>query len=230
MRNLLLLVPLALLLVGCEQPVGSLGTDLGPLFPANADHYWQYTNFGRAERAYWVNEGVTDLDGEDASTFRIWVGTDIEVRDDYLADQEWWAVTVWFVDRADGWYFMGWDANPNGPSAGLGTNQFEAPGVPIATSSISVGLEVDSVAGGLDWTTTYVEQEAGPFEFNGQSYTDAWHVNLTSSAGNTPFEGDYWLKAGPGIIQYDVVGYRPATGEPWTHFHNDRTAVLFQGQ
>ncbi len=221
-----LLAALVLPVAGCEQPVPSLGFDVGDLFPAATDHYWRYNNQGRTDVTYWIAEGDTEFNGESLTTFRLWVGAEQGIIDDYGDDQDEWTVAVYFRRSAQGWYLAGWDANPEGASASLGSEYFED-GVPFALANVRIGQTVDSTAGGTDWVTTFVDEENGPFEFNGQSYTDVWHVKLESSVGNFPFEGDFWLKAGPGIITYDVVGYRPTTGEAWNHIHNDQIANIF---
>ncbi|MCO4772697.1 MAG: hypothetical protein KDA24_21880 [Deltaproteobacteria bacterium] len=224
--TLILLVSLLLPLAGCEQPVPSLGFNVGDLFPATTDHYWRYNNDGRTDVSYWIAEGETTYEGEALTTFRLWVGSEQATIDDFGDDQNEWAVLVYFRRTAQGWYLAGWSANPDGASASIGSEYF-AEGVPFALASVAIGQEFTSTAGGADWTTTFVDEENGPFEFNGQSYTDVWHIKLESSVGNFPFEGDYWLKAGPGIISYDVVGYRPTTNEPWNHIHNDVIANIF---
>ena len=210
----------------CEQPVPTLGFDISEMFPATTDHYWRYDNDGRAEVTYWISEGETSPFGEPLTTFALWIGAEQDIIDDYSGDQAAWAVRLYFAHRSNGYYLAGWEANPDGPSPAFGTVELDGDGVPFALSNVARAQTFDADSGGADWTTTFVGEEAGPFEFNGQSYTDVWHINITSSIGNFPFEGDFWLKAGPGIIQYDIVGYRPATGEPWTHVHNDVIANI----
>jgi hypothetical protein len=231
MRNrllpLLLVGALLPLLPACEQPVPVLGRDVSALFPATTDHYWRYNNSGRNDVTYWIAEGETSPDGEPLTTFRLWVGAEQAIIDDFGGDQAEWTVAVYFRRTTSGWFLAGWEANPDGASAALGTELFEGDGVPFALSNVNFGDVVETTAGGADWVTTFIDEENGPFEFNGQSYTDVWHVSLASSLGNVPFEGDFWMKAGPGIITYDVVGYRPATGEAWNHIHNDNLANIF---
>ncbi len=218
---------LALPLASCEQPVASLGVNLGDLFPAADGRYWRYNNQGRSDVSYWIRDGEVDVDGESLPAFRIWVAPEQQIIDDYGDDQDEWAVLLFFRRTATGWYIAGWEANPDGPSAGLGDEFFEGDGIPFATSNVSIGQTITTEAAGAEWTTTYIDEEDGPFEFNGQSYTEVWHINIASSIGNFPFEGDYWLKSGPGIISYDVVGYRPESGEAWNHIHNDVLANIF---
>ncbi len=214
-------------IVGCEQPVPTLGHNIGSIFPAAPDRYWRYNNDGRTDVMYWIAEGTTSPNGEPLVTFALWIGAESEIVDDYGDDQSDWAVRVYFDDTPQGFYLAGWEANPDGPSVSFGTVWFEAPGVPFALANVSIAQSFSVTAGGADWTTTFVDEEDGPFEFNGQSYTDVWHVNVTSSIGNFPLEGDFWLKAGPGIIQYDAVGYRPTDGQVWTHIHNDVLDNIF---
>ena len=212
---------------GCEQPVPTLGYDIGDLFPAAPDRFWRYDNDGRTDTTYWISEGETSPNGAPLLTFALWIGVEQDIIDDFGDDQSDWAIRVYFNDTAQGVYLAGWEANPNGPSVSFGTVWFEGDGVPFALSNVSIAQKFEVNAGGADWITTFVDEEPGPFEFNGQSYTEVWHINLTSSVGNFPLEGDYWLKAGPGLIQYDMVGYRPTDGQPWTHIHNDVVDNIF---
>lgn len=225
--TLFVLASLLLPVMGCEQPVPTLGRDVGALFPATTDHYWRYNNQGRQDVTYWIAEGETTPVDEALTTFRLWVGAEQAILDDYGDDQNEWTVAVYFRRTSKGWYLAGWEANPDGASAALGTEFFDGEGVPFALSNINFGQEVVTTMGDTEWTTTFIDEENGPFEFNSQSYTDVWHVSLESSSGDSPFEGDYWLKGGPGIISYDAVGYRPTTGEAWNHIHNDTTANIF---
>lgn len=213
--------------LGCEQPVSTLGNNVADLFPAAPDRFWRYNNDGRTDMLYWIAEGETSPNSEPLVTFALWIGAESEIVDDYGDDQSDWAVRVYFRETAKGFYLAGWDANPDGPSVSFGTVWFEGDGVPFALKSVFDAQIFEVNAGGADWTTTFVAEEPGPFEFNGQSYTDVWHIRVESSIGNFPLEGDFWLKAGPGIIQFDVVGYRPTDGQPWTHIHNDILDNIF---
>jgi|GEM_PF-1635178 len=228
LATLFVLAALLLPTAACEQPVPSLGFNVGDLFPASSDRYWRYNNDGRTDVTYWISEGITTPVDEPLTTFRLWVGTEQSIIDDYGDEQNEWTVALYFRRVATGWYMAGWEANPDGASASLGTEFFEGDGVPFALGNVNIGSTFEATAGGVEWTTTFVDEENGPFEFNGQSYTDVWHVTIESSVGNMPFEGEYWLKAGPGIIKYDAVAYRPSgSDETWNHIHNDILANIF---
>jgi len=219
-------LPLVILLwaapSGCDEPVvPTFGLNLGELFPQRADWFWKYNNDDFSEVSYWHNLGTTAPDGEDWLTFRLWVGAEQDIIDDIAdGDPSDWDLQVYWVERADGWYLRGWEANPVGPSAALGTEYFDVD-VPFALSNVTGGVSWTADAAGRSWTVTPTEV-LEDLEFNGQNLQGVWKVEVSSDLGDTPLEGSWWLVGGPGLVQWDLPQWRAqdSTG-PWQHMHND---------
>jgi hypothetical protein len=217
---LVALLTLPTLIAGCERPVPSFGLDLGDIFPERTEWYWQYNNDDFVELSWWQNVGLTQPDGDDFMTFRVWVALQ---QDEFIPDiadgtPSDWDATLYWAEQADGWYLAGWEANPDGEHADLGTTYLDAY-VPFAMGDVTTGKSWTAEANGTTWTTTATEL-IEDLEFNSQVLTDVWQIVVASEAGDTPLDGTYWLAGGPGIVQWDLPAWR--VGEnPWQHMHND---------
>lgn len=224
MRRLASAFLFALLVSGCEQPVSSIGHDLSSMFPRRADWFWKYDNDDFVEVSYWQNMGTTAPAGEDWTTFRVWVALQQEefIPDIADGDPSDWDLQVYWAERAGGFWLAGWEANPTGPSAALGTEHFDGDGVPFAMSDVVTGKEWTSEAAGRSWTTTATSLP-DDLEVGEQLLTDVWQIDVVSDAGDTPLDGSWWLALGPGLVQWDLTPFR-ADGEeraPWQHVYND---------
>ncbi len=226
-------LPLALLLAfavtGCGGPtVPSFGLDLGDVFPERSDWYWKYNNDDFAEVSYWVNLGDTSPDGEAWTTFRVWVAPEQTVIDDISEAQDagvepdGWDVQFYWASRPDGWYLQGWQANPDGPSADLGTEYISGNGVPFAMGDVTTGKQWTASVNEREWTTTAIEVTED-LEFNGQILRDVWRLDVETDVGDTPIEGSWWIAGGPGFVQWDLPPFQGASEppNPWQHVHND---------
>lgn len=214
----------ALGLIGCAGPaVPTYGIDLGDVFPERAEWYWKYNNDDFAEVSYWVNLGNTAPQGEDWTTFRLWVAPEQVIIDD-IADGEpsEWDVQFYWAGRADGWYLQGWQANPDGPSAALGTEYLGGDGVPFAMGDVTTGKQWTASVNEREWTITAVEV-VEDLEFNGQVLRDVWRLDVVTDTGDTPLEGSWWIAGGPGFVQWDLAPFAGPSDPtvPWQHVHND---------
>lgn len=220
-------VPLILGLVlatsACDDsPVPTVGLDLGATFPQRADWYWKYNNDDFSEVSYWHNRGVTNVAGSDWLTYRLWVSGEQGILED-IADGEPsdWDLEIFWEEQADGWYLRGWGANPDGPSAALGTTVFES-GVPFALSNVPPSGETwTGTADGQDWTTV-ATRETEVLEFNGHEIEGSWRIEVTSSSGDSVLDSTWWLVTGPGFIQWDLPDFRdPDSMGLWQHVYDE---------
>lgn len=227
MRRIALIL-LLFLATGCDQEIGTVGLDLGTLFPERTDWFWKYNNTDVSEVSFWHNQGNTSPDGEDWTTFRVWVDGEQAIIDD-IGDtpddvgepEDAWVFKAYWAERGNGWYFMGFSANPDGAMQELGQVFYEGDGIPFALSDVTTGVTWETEANGNSWTTSPVKNE-DEITFNGQSYDGSWEITIESDTGDTPFEGHWTLMGGPGIIRWDVNAFRhdEATGAPWRHVRN----------
>jgi len=223
--RVLLIAVVFVVLPACAGPViPTFGLDLGDTFPERSDWYWKYNNddFPDETVARWINLGETSPAGEPWMTFRVWQRHEQDILDDYADDGAGWDVQIYFSEQPDGWYLQGWEANPDGTMAEVGTEYLSSPGVPFAVGNVTSGKQWTASVNEREWTTTATE-ELDDLEFNGQLLTGVWRLDITSSVGDTPIEGSWWLAGGPGIVQYDLAPFQSPEETPalWQHVHND---------
>ncbi len=214
------------LVAGCDNaPIPTIGISLDDAFPQNTDWYWRYANDGTelSDVAYWVGMPVASSNDETALSFRWWLGDGQDIIEDFAGDSVDYDLTANFAARPDGIYLMGWEASSDGDYAALGAESIEGDGIPLAMTNVTNGKQWTAEANGRQWTTT-ATHVTDPLEFHGQLIEDCWRLDLSSDVGDTPFEGSYWTVAGPGIVQWDLQGFRPEMGEPWQHVTNDLLA------
>lgn len=206
-----------------ESPVPTTGYDLSGMFPAATDHFWKYDNSGVGDVVYWLSAGTANPAGEDLTVLRWWFGPVEEITLDFAGESAAWSVDLYYIERSEGWFWMGWAANAAGPHAEWGERLFAGDGVPFAMKGVTRGRSWTADADGVEVTVT-VDEEAEVLEFNAQRIDDAWRV--TMDAEGLPFAGRFWMVRGPGVVQWDVPATATPQGTPWTHIHNDVQANL----
>jgi len=139
---------------------------------------------------------------------------------DFAADESNWTLDLFFVERPAGWHMMGYSANPQGANAELGNSYFEGDGLPFLMNNVLTGDSWAVELDGEQWTSTAIRFDE-QLAFNSQLIAQSWRISLESESGLWPFEGEYWLAQGPGIVQFDVSHWRPESGQNWQHLHND---------
>lgn len=225
MRTVLALSSVVALAACDEGPVATTGYDLAANFPAAPDHFWKYDNLGLDDVTYWLSQPDASPLGESWTTIRWWSGDSQGLIDDFAGDRALWLVDLHYVERTDGWYWMGWSSNPDGGRADLGDGHFEGDGVPFVMKGATRGRTWTGQALGQEVTLT-ADEEAEVLEFNGQRIEDAWRLTLESDGDGLPFIGTWWLVGGPGFVQWNAPAFETAQGTPWTHVHNDATTNL----
>jgi hypothetical protein len=209
------------LLAGCDsQIVGTVGYRLSDMFPSQPDWFWRYNNDGFVEEVWWQGRGESSPDGEAWTCLRWWMNANSAIIDDFVEGASNWNVDLYFADRPSGWHLMGYAANPDGPNSDLGSQYLEDDGIPFLMNDVLGGDSWTASVAGREWTiaATRVSDE---LSFNGQLILDSWRVDVSSEAGDWPFEGSWWLAQGPGVIQFDIAQWRAGGGEAWQHLHND---------
>ncbi len=223
------IVILVLGTVGCdEQVIGSSGLNLGDMFPKRADWFYHYDNDDYSEVSFWHNAGLSAPHDDDWITMRVFVDSFQGIIDDVSADDQTpdvddgtnWAFKLYFLDNAGPVWFQGWEANPDHPDwASLGTVYYDSPGMPFALSDTIDGetLWMDEQYD-TSWTAT-PSRNNGELTFNGNSFTNSWDIDITTDAGDHPFEGTWTILGGPGIIRFDVNAMRSDLdpGAPWEY-------------
>ena len=218
---------LALFATACEPTVAVTGFDIGRMFPTTTDHFWKYNRSDDATVAYMLTEGATSPAGEEWSAYRFYFGDEAEMVNAFAADRgtwDHWSAVLYFKERPAGWYFMGWDSNPD--RLDIGTMLMDDDGIPFAVGNAFPDSNWTGSGGGKAWTVTTTGPVAEPLEFNGQVVESAWHMNLASDSEDTALEGDWWLVQGTGIVQFDVSGLDQGELSGWQHQHNDVIANI----
>ena len=206
---------------GCDsQIVGTSGFRLSDMFPSQDEWFWRYNNDGWVEEVWWQGRGITSPDGEAWTTLRVWMDDNASIIDDFAGSESGWSLELFFADRADGWYLMGYSANSEGASAELGSAYLEGDGVPLLMNNVLSGDSWVTEQEGGQWTTTVTRFDE-ELAFNSQLISESWRIDLVSESGTWPFEGSYWFVQGPGVVQFDVPFWRPESGHTWQHLHND---------
>ncbi|MEE2827686.1 MAG: hypothetical protein VX498_00740 [Myxococcota bacterium] len=207
----------------CEdQPIPTIGLDLGEMFPERSDWYWKYNHDEFSEVSYWHNRGLTTPAGAEWITYRFWVADEQGIIEDIAdGDPSSWDLEIFWEEQSNGWYLRGWSANPEGPSAHLGTQIFEE-GVPFALSNVPAsGATWTASAGGVDWVTTAF-REMTELQFNGQVINDAWRIEVATDDGESVLDSVWWLVNGPGFVQWALPDFRDEDSvRAWQHVHND---------
>lgn len=222
MRPLLPTLIPSLLLAACSSVPGAPGVDtsghnLADQFPDQLDHYWRYASDTDDDVLYMIHLGERSPAGEAWNTYRLWFGDDYDIVNGNVG----YDVDLFF-DHPDDWWFMGWQANPNGPSMDLGSELFAGNGVRFAARSAVEGQQwISEDAGGYRWTTTAVSRDSG-LDINDTVYDDVWTLRLASDAGNVPFEGDWQLVSGT----FPTLSLHHFGGTTWELVHHGDTEEL----
>ncbi|MBJ93128.1 MAG: hypothetical protein CMP23_01495 [Rickettsiales bacterium] len=211
-------------LIGCDNEIISVsGFSLGDMFPSQQNWFWRYNNDGFSEELWWHSHGFSSPDGEEWSTFRIWLDDHADILSDFTGEEDGWLLDLFFIERPAGWYLMGYSANPAGTEAALGSSYFAGDGLPFLLNSVMSGDTWDLELDGRAWTVT-ASRSADVLAFNSQQISESWRIDLVSETNDWPLEGSYWLAQGPGIVQLDVPLWRPEAEHFWQHLHNDNWA------
>lgn len=206
---------------GCDpEIISTAGYRLSDMFPSQQDWYWRYNNDGWVEEIWWQGLGPSTPDGEEWTTLRVWMDENASIIADFAADESNWTLDLFFVERPAGWHMMGYSANPQGANAELGNSYFEGDGLPFLMNNVLTGDSWAVELDGEQWTSTAIRFDE-QLAFNSQLIAQSWRISLESESGLWPFEGEYWLAQGPGIVQFDVSHWRPESGQNWQHLHND---------
>lgn len=210
-------IPLLLLTFGCdEQTIGASGLNLGDMFPKRADWFYHYDNDDYSEVSFWHNAGTSAPHDEDWITMRVWIDPFQTIIDDISEDDlqpevddgDGWTVKLYFFDNGGPVWFQGWEANPDGNMPELGTVYYDSPGLPFALSdTISGETEWADDNHGTSWTVIPTRRDE-VMAFNGNEFGGAWDIDITTEAGDHPFEGTWSILGGPGIIRFDVNAFR----------------------
>lgn len=218
----LLLLPIALFSMACEPTVAVTGFDIGRMFPGGEDQFWKYTHDDDGNVGYMITEGTENPAGEDWQAYRFYFGEEAALVDAFSQDRaNWdhWSATLYFIDRASGWHFMGWDSNA--PVMDIGSVFMDDDGIPFAVGNAFRDSTWSGSGGGKVWTVTTTGVITEPLAFNGQEVDGAWHMNIASDTADSQMEGDWWLVQGTGVVQFDVAGLAQGELSPWQHQHND---------
>ena len=219
----LLLLPVVLSALACEPTVAITGFDIGRMFPEAQDHFWKYNHGDDADIGYLVTDGVVSPAGEDWLAYRFFFGPEQDMVDAFSRPRaEWdhWSTVVYFVERRDGWYLMGWDGNPS--ENDIGGLLMDDDGLPFAVGNAFPNSSWTGSGGGKAWTVTTTGIIEEPLEFNSQVIESAWHLVVADDAEEVnPMEGEWWLVQGSGIVQFNAEGLDFGELGPWQHQHND---------
>ncbi|MES2640438.1 MAG: hypothetical protein V4850_13175 [Myxococcota bacterium] len=188
---------LLLLVVGCTGDTLMRGTNLASFFPTDGERRAEYVNAAAGDIPWTLIveklEPTETIDGAELVTFE-WS------RDD---TGELLGAVKWSSSSAEGIAIHAW----SGPDGAFVV--FDEP-VQVADDAMISGDTLDTPAGGVSFTSTFVGFEDCPVSW-GEDFEGCAHLSIDDGDGDPMtgplFAGDYWLANEQGPAWMITTGY-----------------------